>query len=180
MILDAGVDQFGGESCTDVIIDLVRGGQIAESRLDVSVRRIVREKFRLGLFDQPFVDPDAAEQIVGNERFREAGELAQRRSFVLLKNAPGNSGVTLPLRGRPKLYVENIAPEVAAAYGEVVATPAQADVAILRLKAPFAPPRGPPHALARFPFRRPSLRGTGTDAHSERSGPGAHNRRHLP
>src|SRR6266700_160884 len=156
-ILDAGVDQFGGESCTDVIIELVKSGQIPESRLDISVRRLLREKFRLGLFDQPFLDLDAAERIVGNERFRAAGELAQRKSFVLLKNAPsahhakgaeGANGQTLPLSGRPKLYVEDVAPEVARAYGEVVATPAEADLAILRLQTPFQPPKAPPFALA--------------------------------
>jgi beta-glucosidase len=162
-ILEAGVDQFGGEGCPDVIIDLVRSGQLSESRLDVSVRRILREKFRLGLFDQPFVDPDAAERIVGNERFREAGELAQRRSFVLLKNAHGDNGATLPLRGRPKLYVENIASELANAYGEVVATPAEADLAILRLKAPFGPPKAPPFSISRnfhfgdLDFKEPEL-----------------------
>ncbi len=147
-ILDAGVDQFGGESCPDVVIALVRSGQITESRLDVSVRRLLREKFRLGLFDQPFVDPDAAERVVGNERFRAAGALAQRKSFVLLKNAAEANGPTLPLRGRPKLYVEQVAPEVASAYGDVVATPAEADLAILRLQTPFQPPKAGPFAIS--------------------------------
>ena len=49
MILDAGVDQFGGEFCPEVIVDLVRSGKISEARLDVSVRRLLREKFVLGL-----------------------------------------------------------------------------------------------------------------------------------
>ncbi len=146
--LDAGVDQFGGESCADVIIGLVRSGQLLESRLDVSARRLLREKFRLGLFDNPFVDPDAAERTVGRADFRAAGERAQRQSFVLLKNAAGEEGPALPLQGRPKLYIENVAPEVAAAYGEIVATPAEADLAILRLQAPCQPPKGGPFAFA--------------------------------
>ena len=61
-------------------------GKISEARIDQSVRRLLRDKFRLGLFDNPYVDPDAAEQIVGNPAFRAAGELAQRKSIVLLKN----------------------------------------------------------------------------------------------
>ncbi len=146
--LDAGVDQFGGESCPEVVVELVRTGQLPESRLDRSVRRLLREKFRLGLFDQPFIDPDAAERTVGSERFRAAGERAQRRSFVLLKNTDRGGGRLLPLGGRPKLYIEQIAPEVASAYGEVVATPAEADLAILRLRTPFHPPPGPPFAFA--------------------------------
>src|SRR5262249_32416114 len=84
--LDAGVDQFGGEACPEVIVELVRSGQIAEARIDESVRRLLRDKFRLGLFDNPYVDIDAAEQVVGSAAFRAAGEQAQRRSIVLLKN----------------------------------------------------------------------------------------------
>ncbi len=135
--LEAGVDQFGGEACPEVIVALVEGGRISAERIDQSVRRILRDKFRLGLFDDPFVDLDAAELIVGNATFRAAGDQAQRRSIVLLKNADLAGGPALPLRGRPKLYVENIDPALAQAYGEVVGTPAEADVAILRLRAPY-------------------------------------------
>src|SRR4051812_46287452 len=131
-IVEAGCDQFGGETCTDILIGLVESGRIAETRIDESARRILRDKFRLGLFDDPYVDPDAAERILGSEAFRAAGERAQRRSLVLLKN----DGV-LPVQGRPRLYVEGIDLELAAAYGELVDTPADADLAVLRLHAPF-------------------------------------------
>ncbi|GCE45343.1 beta-glucosidase [Thermosporothrix hazakensis] len=133
--LDAGVDQFGGEACPEVIVKLVRSGQIPESRLDVSVRRLLREKFRLGLFDNPYVDAEAAPSIVGKPEFRAAGEQAQRKAFVLLKN----SEHILPLQKRPglKIYIENIAPEAAREYGDVVSSPAEADIAILRLQAPY-------------------------------------------
>jgi beta-glucosidase len=137
--LDAGVDQFGGEQCPEVIVELVRGGQVDEQRIDESVRRVLRDKFRLGLFDNPFVDPEAAERIVGNARFREAGAAAQRRSFVLLKNGAIAGRSALPLRGRPKIYVENVARDVASAYGQVVDQVEDADVAILRLAAPYEP-----------------------------------------
>ena len=136
-ILDAGCDQFGGEACPEVVVELVRSGQIAESRIDESVRRLLRDKFRLGLFDNPYVDPDAAERVVGSADFRAAGEQAQRRSIVLLKNGNGPTGPTLPLAGRPRIYVENIDSAVAATYGEVVQTPGDADLAIMRLKAPY-------------------------------------------
>jgi beta-glucosidase len=89
------------------------------------------------LFDHPYVDPEAAEKIVGNERFRQAGEEAQRRSLVLLRNATAAGRKTLPLQGRPKLYLENVEPEVASAYGEVVTDPGEAELAILRLSAPY-------------------------------------------
>ena len=132
--LDAGVDQFGGESCAAALVDLVQAGRVSEARLDISARRLLRDKFRLGLFEQPYVDESAAAHIAGNPAFRAAGDLAQRKSIVLLKNDGG-----LPLRGRPKVYIENISPEAAAPYAEVVDEPSAADVAILRLHTPYEP-----------------------------------------
>jgi beta-glucosidase len=140
--LDAGVDQFGGEACPDGIVGLVKSGQIDEARIDQSVRRLLRDKFRLGLFDNPYVDPEAAGKIVGNNTFREAGERAQRKSIVLLKNAETPAGLTLPLRGRPRVYIENVDPQVAGQYGQVVEKAEEADVAILRLDAPYEPREG--------------------------------------
>ena len=131
-VLDAGVDQFGGETCTALLVELVAAGEVAEERLDVSARRILREKFELGLFEQPFVDVAAADEIVGRADFRAAGEAAQRAAITLL----ADSGV-LPLPTGRRLYVEGVDPEIAARYGTVVATPAEADVAVLRLHAPF-------------------------------------------
>ena len=138
--LEAGVDQFGGEACPEVVVELVRSGQVSESRIDQSVRRLLREKFRLGLFDNPYLDPDAAERIVGNAEFRAAGELAQRKSIVLLKN--GDAAPILPVQGRPKLYVEGMRAEAAAQYGEVVSDLADADLALLRIQTPFEPRDG--------------------------------------
>ena len=132
--LEAGVDQFGGEDCAEALVALAQAGEIREERLDRSARRLLRDKFRLGLFERPYVDESAAATIAGNPAFRAAGDLAQRKSIVLLKN----TGL-LPLRGRPKLYIENIAPEIAAEYGDVVDEPSAADVAILRLHTPYEP-----------------------------------------
>ena len=78
-VLEAGVDQFGGEDCTDVLLSVIRAGRVSESRIDESVRRLLRMKFDLGLFDRPFLDEDAAAVTVGRADFREAGLRAQRR-----------------------------------------------------------------------------------------------------
>lgn len=131
-VLDAGVDQFGGEDCPELLLGLVAEGSVSEERLDLSARRILREKFELGLFENPFVDEDAADEIVGSAEFRAAGEAAQRASVTVLTNDG-----SLPFAPGIKLYVEGIEPSVAAAYGDVVATVDEADLAILRLQAPF-------------------------------------------
>ncbi|EYT57909.1 glycoside hydrolase family 3 protein [Microbacterium sp. UCD-TDU] len=131
-VLDAGADQFGGEANPELLLELVADGEVTEARLDVSARRILREKFELGLFENPYVDEDAADDIVGRADFRAAGEDAQRASITVLSN----DGALPFARGR-KLYVEGIDAEIAASFGEVVETPGEADLAIIRVHAPF-------------------------------------------
>ena len=67
-IVEAGCDQLGGEELPEVLAELVRAGRIAEERIDASARRLLRDKFRLGLFDDPYVDPDDAEHTCGSPR----------------------------------------------------------------------------------------------------------------
>jgi beta-glucosidase len=70
----------------------------------------------------------------------EAGLEAQRRSVVLLKIGELPDGTAaLPIRNRPKLYVENVSTEVAGRYADVVASPSEAEVAVLRLQTPYQP-----------------------------------------
>jgi beta-glucosidase len=133
---------LGGESCPEVIVELVERGHVSERQIDASVRRILRDKFRLGLFDNPYVDPKVANEIVGNKRFQAAGALAQRKAIVLLKNNRAGNAPLLPLRGRPKLYVEKLAADGARRYGEVVSDLAAADLAIIRLDTPYQPRAG--------------------------------------
>ncbi|MCL1799781.1 MAG: glycoside hydrolase family 3 protein [Promicromonosporaceae bacterium] len=138
-LLNAGCDQFGGEECVDLLLDLVRSGRVPESRLDESVRRILLVKFRLGLFENPYVSEDDAAAIVGNVEFRAAGHRAQAQSTVVLVNRDA----ILPLRNvrivGPKVYVEGIEAAEAARIGTVVADPAEADLALVRIAAPFEP-----------------------------------------
>lgn len=134
-IIDAGVDQFGGENIPEVVVKLVKDGKLTEARIDESVRRLLRQKFELGLFDNPYVDVDKAVQIVGKAEFKAAGEASQRRSMTLLKN----EGQILPLKKGLKIYVKNFDAKVAAQYGTVVDKPEAADIAIIRLKTPWYP-----------------------------------------
>jgi len=139
--LDAGVDQFGGEEVPGMLIELIESGAVSEGRIDRSVRRILKDKFRLGLFDNPYVDVEQAREIAGQPAFMAAGKLAQRKSLVLLKNDAGHGAAALPLAQGLKIYLEGVDPAVAGEYGEVVAQLEDAHVAILRLQAPFDPPR---------------------------------------
>ncbi|MEU3647388.1 glycoside hydrolase family 3 N-terminal domain-containing protein [Lentzea sp. NPDC034063] len=134
LILAAGADQFGGEECVDVLLELVAQGRVTEERIDESARRLLKVKFLLGLFDDPFVDEDRAAEIVGRQDFRDEGHEAQAKSVTVLQ-----AGLSLPLESGLKVYVENVSPEAAARLGTVVATPEEADFALVRLMAPFDP-----------------------------------------
>ncbi|MEV8311146.1 glycoside hydrolase family 3 N-terminal domain-containing protein [Streptomyces flavidovirens] len=136
-IIEAGADQLGGEAAPELIAELVRTGRITSERIDESVARLLREKFILGLFDDPYADPEEAERICGSSEFIAAGHAAQSRSITVLKDRPNGATVPLlPLAPEVRLYVQGIAPAVAAQYATVVATPEEADVAILRIAAP--------------------------------------------
>lgn len=133
--INAGVDQIGGEIRSDLIVKLVKEGRITEKRIDESCRRVLKLKFQLGLFDNPYVDAEKADRICGCEEYVKAGEEAMRRSLVLLKNEY-HSRQILPLNGRKKLYIEGIDKEIAEKYAEVVDTPEQAEFAIISMDAP--------------------------------------------
>ncbi|MFI2487457.1 glycoside hydrolase family 3 protein [Promicromonospora kroppenstedtii] len=141
-ILDAGADQLGGEACPEHVIELVGSGRVPEERIDASVRRLLAEKFELGLFDEHrYVDEDAAAVVVGRADLVAAGRRAQSRSVTVLRNAgPGGAGV-LPLEPGVRLYAEGV-PDGEVSGFRRVATPVEADVALLRLEAPFEE-RGP-------------------------------------
>jgi beta-glucosidase len=140
-IIEAGCDQFGGESRPELVIEAVRAGRVSEERLDRSVRRLLREKFVLGLFDQPFLDIKHAVATIGRADFVAEGEAAQRAAIVRLTDA-GSGPAAIPLAAERAVYVENIGPAAAARLGRPVDEPADADLAVLRLNAPYEPRPG--------------------------------------
>ena len=131
-ILNAGADQFGGEECVDMLIGLVQAGVVEESRIDASVKRLLKVKFELGLFDDPFVDEDEAAEVVGNEAFRAAGHIAQAQAVTVLTNDRG----ILPLTPPRRLYLDGMGLAETTEF-DIVATAAEADAAIVRVNAPW-------------------------------------------
>jgi len=133
--VNAGVDQFGGTEEANVLVDGVRSGKIAEGRLNASVKRIAIQKFRQGLFENPYVDTTEAGRVVSNPQFQAEAIAAQSRSLVLLENKNG----LLPLSARGKrVFLHGVDSATAARYGfTVVADLSKADLAIVRTDAPF-------------------------------------------
>lgn len=104
-IINAGIDMVmavDGDLAMfqDGVRNGVLNGTIPESRIDDAVRRILRQKFRLGLFDYPFPDKDLIEKI-GCKEHRAVARQAVRESLVLLKN----ESYTLPLRKNARIVV---------------------------------------------------------------------------
>jgi beta-glucosidase len=100
--LEAGVDMdMEGNLYGTVIADQVRSGKIRESVVDEAVRRILRVKFALGLFDHPYVEPGAPYDATLERRAR-ARKVADE-TLVLLKNDPVEGvGALLPMTGKAK------------------------------------------------------------------------------
>ena len=99
----AGLDQFGGVDDPAPLLAAVREGKVPAARLDDSVRRIMEQKFAQGLFENPYVDPEAAARMVGRADFKAAGLEAQSRALTVLENRLGPAplaGKRVYLRGR--------------------------------------------------------------------------------
>ena len=92
--LAAGVDyDLSDGSVYGTLIDQVREGRIPESEVDKAVARVLAAKFRLGLFENPYVDPDYAERISNSPEHQKLALKAAQETIVLLKN----DGNLLPL-----------------------------------------------------------------------------------
>ncbi|MEH3039146.1 MAG: glycoside hydrolase family 3 C-terminal domain-containing protein [Sphingomonas paucimobilis] len=130
----AGIDQFGGVDDPAPLLAAVQSGAVSVAAIDAAVARILKPKFEMGLFENPYVDPQVAVAIVSAPDSQREADLAQREAQVLLENR--DSLLPLASTGR-KLWLYRIDPQVARRAGfVVVANPAQADVAIVRMDAP--------------------------------------------
>ena len=161
-ILQAGVDQFGGNNEIGPVLEAYQmwakeqGKVSARERFEQSARRLLLNVFRVGLFENPYLDPAESQKIVGNPDFMKEGYEAQLKSVVMLKN---HANQTLPVKEKKKVYVpkrhfpaipglwggiseektvEPIDLALVAKYFEVVKEPEQADFAICLIEEPSA------------------------------------------
>ena len=158
-VLMAGVDQFGGNSDAKPIIEayekgiLEYGGEYMRKRMEMSAKRLLRNIFRVGLFENPYLDPQEIGKVVGCESFMKKGYEAQLRSIVLLKNKNN----ILPLKNKIKVYIPHrhtnsgfnwfgrpvppkdempVNKELVAKYFDVVERPDDADCAFAFIESP--------------------------------------------
>lgn len=106
-ILMAGVDQFGGNNAAGPVIEAYNmgikehGEAFMRARFEQSAVRLLRNIFRVGLFENPYLDVEKSKQTVGNPEFMTAGYNAQLKSVIMLKNHGG----VLPLQKGKTIYL---------------------------------------------------------------------------
>lgn len=164
-IIMNGVDQFGGPLSAAQIREAWHlgcqryGKETMDARFRQSAVRILTNLFRLGLFEDPYLDVEESREIVGNARFRAEGMEAQRKSVVVLKN----KDQVLPLKPGIRVYVPErtitarksfvrqmepgrrekpISPEEAEGYFTLAETPEEADAAIVWAESPMSVNKG--------------------------------------
>jgi beta-glucosidase len=161
LAIQAGVDQFGGNNEKGPVLEAYKRAQkewgkaAARKRFEQSATRLLRNIFRLGLFENPYLDAEESARIVGNPDFMQAGYEAQVKSSVLLKNRDN----VLPVRERkavfiPKVYVPAAANwwgiwtepkleypvslDIVEKYYDVTTNPAEADFALVFVSNPHS------------------------------------------
>jgi beta-glucosidase len=157
--IDAGMDQFGGNNDMGPVLEAYKlgvaeiGEEAMRARFEESAVRLLTNIFRVGLFENPYLDVEETSKIVGNSEFMKAGFDAQLKSIVLLKN----SNKSLPVKTKQKVYVPQryIAPttnwwgvttepktvdafnmEIVAKYFDIVEFPNEADFALVGIHSP--------------------------------------------
>jgi beta-glucosidase len=102
--VNAGTDMFmepySAKQFEDLLLAEAQAGQVSQARIDDAVRRILRQKFRIGLFEHPFASPDHVGDV-GSAAHRALARQAVAQSQVLLKN----SNHLLPLPAGGSIYV---------------------------------------------------------------------------
>lgn len=160
LAIEAGVNIFSGTADPAKLIETLNKYPELMPLVDESVYRLLMEKFKLGLFENPYVNVAAAEKIVGNKDFQKKANIALRKSIVLLRN-DANSIAALPLKAKTKVYFEShqkgsgesasnvFRPTTHNWEIEFVATPEEADLILLWLipktKSLFASDGSPLH-----------------------------------
>ncbi|MDR2449215.1 MAG: glycoside hydrolase family 3 C-terminal domain-containing protein [Prevotellaceae bacterium] len=159
--LMAGMDQFGGNNEMGPVIEAYKmgvkehGKKFMRRRFEQSAVRLLKNIFRLGLFENPYVDPQESAKIVGNSEFMQEGYNAQLKSIVMLKNKEN----VLPIKGRKTVYIPEIymppvkdwwgnwskpslkVPadlELVKKYYDVTNDPSKADFAIVFISGPYS------------------------------------------
>lgn len=157
----AGIDQFGGNNKKAPVLEAYQmfvkeyGEEFARKRFEESACRLLKNIFRTGLFENPYVDVEKAKSTVGNPDFMKKGYEQQLRSIVMLKN----SSKLLPISKTKKVYIpqrkspagpnywrqeqperiyDPVPDSILGSYYEKTVNPKEADFAIVFIESPHS------------------------------------------
>ncbi|MFX0556590.1 glycoside hydrolase family 3 N-terminal domain-containing protein [Maribacter sp. CXY002] len=119
--VEAGVNIFSGTADPTQLIETLKNNPDLHENVNISVQKLLLEKFRLGLFENPYTDVDMAEKIVGKKQFQEKADVAMRKSIVLLRNEDNGETKSLPIRSKTKVYFETYYPKKGAKSSNIYA-----------------------------------------------------------
>ena len=109
-ILMAGVDQFGGNNDKGPVLQAYQmgvkehGEAFMRKRFEESAVRLLTNIFRVGLFENPYLNIEKTKELAGNPKFMEEGYQAQVKSIVMLKN----EHAVLPVKEKQTVYIPAI------------------------------------------------------------------------
>ncbi len=122
-IILAGCDQFGGNNDAEPVLEAYEmgkkefGEEVIRARFEKSAVRLLRNIFRVGLFENPYVDIERTRATVGKPEYMTSGYEAQKKSVVMLKNRNG----VMPLDATTKVYMpKRLVPASSNFFGEVI------------------------------------------------------------
>ncbi len=105
MAINAGVDVLSGFSDSQQMLQNIHEGLISEDRVDEAVTRLLTEQFKLGLFENPYVDPNRAGYVLGDRIVQQRAEAAQRKAVVVLQNRNGTLPMDMPTpKPQPNMF----------------------------------------------------------------------------
>ena len=160
-VLMAGVDQFGGNNDIKPVLEAYQmgvkehGEAFMRKRFELSAVRLLLNIFRVGSFENPYLDPTASASIVGKPEYMKAGYEAQLKSIVMIKN----QHKTLPIQKGKTVYIpKRVTPAGSNSFGQpspekieypvnlewvkkyyiVTDDPSKADFAIVFIKSPYS------------------------------------------
>ncbi|QLG38613.1 glycoside hydrolase family 3 C-terminal domain-containing protein [Paenibacillus sp. E222] len=114
--IQAGIDmEMSGEMFGQYLVQAISEGKLEMHVLDQAVRRVLALKFKLGLFEQPYVDADRAAEVIGSEEHIQLARQLAAEGVVLLKN----EAATLPLSTATAGRIAVIGPNADQAYNQL-------------------------------------------------------------
>ena len=143
--VNGGTDTLSGFATNKTVKDLLDQGLISKERVNEAAKRLLKEQFQLGLFENPYIEASKADSAVGQEASRAKGLELQRKSVVLLKNdTRSDKSMVLPLKAGSKVYTIGFSKANVESYGYSVTdgnyssgsrttSAASHDVAIIRV-----------------------------------------------